>query len=171
MSGALPDWFTRGIGHIWLPYTQMKTAAGPLPVARTQGSRIFVNVPEARQIAVIDRKRGKVEATWPVAEAQANFPMALDEAVDRVRQQLGRRVRRREISAPRRAGVKTADAGKGASVDAVTIEQRTAAVRHRRARSRQRGQHDKRGGRNFQDGAQCQPMLAAAAARSIVLRR
>jgi len=35
-----PDWFTRGVGHIWLPYTQMKTAAAPLPVARTQGSRI-----------------------------------------------------------------------------------------------------------------------------------
>jgi adenosylmethionine---8-amino-7-oxononanoate aminotransferase len=40
MSGAPPDWFTRGIGHIWLPYTQMKTAADPLPVVRTQGSRI-----------------------------------------------------------------------------------------------------------------------------------
>ncbi|MGH6795313.1 MAG: adenosylmethionine--8-amino-7-oxononanoate transaminase [Methylocella sp.] len=42
MSGAPPDWFTRGIGHIWLPYTQMKTAADPLPVARTQGSRIYL---------------------------------------------------------------------------------------------------------------------------------
>ena len=44
-----------------------------------KGSRIFVNVPDARQIAVIDRKQGKVAATWPVVEAQANFPMALDE--------------------------------------------------------------------------------------------
>ena len=43
MSSAPPDWFTRGIGHIWLPYTQMKTAADPLPVARTQGSRIFLS--------------------------------------------------------------------------------------------------------------------------------
>jgi adenosylmethionine---8-amino-7-oxononanoate aminotransferase len=43
MSGAPPDWFTRGIGHVWLPYTQMKTAAEPLPVARTQGSRIFLS--------------------------------------------------------------------------------------------------------------------------------
>ncbi|MGI8567967.1 MAG: adenosylmethionine--8-amino-7-oxononanoate transaminase [Methylocella sp.] len=41
MSGA-PDWFTRGIGHIWLPYTQMQTAGDPLPVARTQGSRIYL---------------------------------------------------------------------------------------------------------------------------------
>ncbi len=43
MSGAPPDWFTRGIGHVWLPYTQMKTAGDPLPVARTQGSRIFLS--------------------------------------------------------------------------------------------------------------------------------
>ncbi len=42
MSGAPPDWFTRGLGHVWLPYTQMKTAPGPLPVARTEGSRIFL---------------------------------------------------------------------------------------------------------------------------------
>jgi adenosylmethionine-8-amino-7-oxononanoate aminotransferase len=43
MSGVPPEWFTRGIGHIWLPYTQMKTAGDPLPVARTQGSRIFLS--------------------------------------------------------------------------------------------------------------------------------
>src|SRR5208337_1360109 len=30
------------MGHIWLPYTQMKTAADPLAVARTQGSRIVL---------------------------------------------------------------------------------------------------------------------------------
>ncbi|MGH6839993.1 MAG: adenosylmethionine--8-amino-7-oxononanoate transaminase [Methylocella sp.] len=42
MNGAPPAWFTRGIGHIWLPYTQMKTAGDPLPVARTQGSRIYL---------------------------------------------------------------------------------------------------------------------------------
>ncbi|HEY4846826.1 MAG TPA: adenosylmethionine--8-amino-7-oxononanoate transaminase [Methylocella sp.] len=43
MSGEPPDWFTRGIRHIWLPYTQMKTAPDPLPVARTQGNRIFLS--------------------------------------------------------------------------------------------------------------------------------
>jgi adenosylmethionine-8-amino-7-oxononanoate aminotransferase len=42
MSGAPPDWFARGIGHVWLPYTQMKTAPDPLPVARAQGSRIHL---------------------------------------------------------------------------------------------------------------------------------
>jgi adenosylmethionine---8-amino-7-oxononanoate aminotransferase len=43
MSCEPPDWFTRGIGHVWLPYTQMKTAPDPLPVARTQGSRIILS--------------------------------------------------------------------------------------------------------------------------------
>jgi hypothetical protein len=41
--------------------------------------RIFVNVPTARQIAVIDRGKKTVLAKWPVTEAAANFPMALDE--------------------------------------------------------------------------------------------
>jgi adenosylmethionine-8-amino-7-oxononanoate aminotransferase len=35
-----PDWFSRGLPHIWLPYTQMKTAPAPLAVARTLGTRI-----------------------------------------------------------------------------------------------------------------------------------
>src|SRR5471032_76446 len=42
MSSTPPDWFTQGMGHIWLPYTQMKTAAGPLSVARTDGTRIVL---------------------------------------------------------------------------------------------------------------------------------
>lgn len=49
-----------------------------------QGSRMFVNVPDAAQIAVLDRKGMKVVATWPVTDAKANFPMALDEANHRL---------------------------------------------------------------------------------------
>jgi len=48
------------------------------------GSRIFVNVPSADQIAVIDRTAMKVLATWPVTGAKANYPMALDEANHRL---------------------------------------------------------------------------------------
>jgi DNA-binding beta-propeller fold protein YncE len=48
------------------------------------GSRIFVNVPTANQIAVIDRTTMAVTGTWPVVEARANFPMALDEANHRL---------------------------------------------------------------------------------------
>jgi adenosylmethionine-8-amino-7-oxononanoate aminotransferase len=31
-----------GLAHLWLPYAQMKTARGPLPVARTHGCRIVL---------------------------------------------------------------------------------------------------------------------------------
>jgi len=48
------------------------------------GSRVFVNVPDADQIAVVDRARMAVVATWPVLGAKANFPMALDEANHRM---------------------------------------------------------------------------------------
>jgi adenosylmethionine-8-amino-7-oxononanoate aminotransferase len=34
------DWLTRGLPHIWLPYTQMQTAPAPLPVDAAQGARI-----------------------------------------------------------------------------------------------------------------------------------
>ncbi len=33
----------QGLPHLWLPYTQMKTASEPLAVARTEGSRIFLS--------------------------------------------------------------------------------------------------------------------------------
>jgi len=36
------DWYAAGLEHVWLPYAQMKTAASPLPVVRTQGSRIVL---------------------------------------------------------------------------------------------------------------------------------
>jgi hypothetical protein len=45
----------------------------------SRGARIFINVPTARQIAVVDRKARKLAAPWPVERAQLNFPMALDE--------------------------------------------------------------------------------------------
>jgi DNA-binding beta-propeller fold protein YncE len=44
------------------------------------GSRIFVNVPGAGHVAVVDRAKRTVVARWPLQGAAANFPMALDEA-------------------------------------------------------------------------------------------
>jgi YVTN family beta-propeller protein len=44
-----------------------------------KGQRIFVNVPSAGQIAVIDRQKRQVITKWSIKEAAANFPMALDE--------------------------------------------------------------------------------------------
>jgi DNA-binding beta-propeller fold protein YncE len=48
------------------------------------GPRIFVNVPTAAHIAVVDRHAMRVIATWPVSVAKSNFPMALDEANHRM---------------------------------------------------------------------------------------
>jgi DNA-binding beta-propeller fold protein YncE len=43
------------------------------------GSRIFVNVPDKKEIEVVDATKLSVLARWPVS-AEDNFPMALDEA-------------------------------------------------------------------------------------------
>jgi hypothetical protein len=40
--------------------------------------QIFVNVPEAHGIAVVDRGSQKQIGKWPLADRSANFPMALD---------------------------------------------------------------------------------------------
>ncbi len=45
----------------------------------SNGPRIFVNVPHAAHVAVVDRNRNAVIAKWPLKDAQSNFPMALDE--------------------------------------------------------------------------------------------
>jgi adenosylmethionine-8-amino-7-oxononanoate aminotransferase len=39
---SVPDWYTAGIDHVWLPYAQMRTVPAPLPVVRTAGSRIML---------------------------------------------------------------------------------------------------------------------------------
>ncbi len=48
------------------------------------GKRIFVNVPNARHVAVIDRDKGRIINTWKTDLAFGNFPMALDEANHRL---------------------------------------------------------------------------------------
>lgn len=45
-----------------------------------KGNRIFVNVLTAKSVAVVDREKRGVIATWLLKSAAANFPMALDEA-------------------------------------------------------------------------------------------
>lgn len=66
------------------PASQAKIADIPLK-AHPEGfqldpasSRVFVNLPDARQIAVADRATGKQVAAWQVPGAGANFPMAVD---------------------------------------------------------------------------------------------
>ena len=50
----------------------------------TSGTRIFVNIPTANQIAVVDSQKQAVIATWLLTDGVANFPMALDEKGQRL---------------------------------------------------------------------------------------
>ncbi len=48
------------------------------------GARIYVNVPEAKEIAVADWDRRSVIERWPVEKYRDNFPMAFDRAGHRL---------------------------------------------------------------------------------------
>jgi len=50
----------------------------------SRGPRIFVNVPNAGHVAVVDRTRREVFARWALPAAGGNFPMALDEETGRL---------------------------------------------------------------------------------------
>jgi DNA-binding beta-propeller fold protein YncE len=45
----------------------------------SRGSRIYVNVPSAGHIAVVDRSTGRITASWTLGGASGNFAMAIDE--------------------------------------------------------------------------------------------
>ena len=49
-----------------------------------QEKKMYVNVPDEKQIAVIDLTQNKIIAQWKNITANANFPMALDEANHRL---------------------------------------------------------------------------------------
>jgi DNA-binding beta-propeller fold protein YncE len=62
------------------PLGDVKLAAHPESFQlENSGRRIFVNVPSANHVAVVDRDRQTVTTTWPVTAAGANYPMGLDE--------------------------------------------------------------------------------------------
>jgi len=48
------------------------------------GARIFVNIPDTRQVAVADRASGQVITTWKPGAYRANYPMELDDAGHRL---------------------------------------------------------------------------------------
>jgi DNA-binding beta-propeller fold protein YncE len=63
----------------------IKLAAHPEAfVLEENGKRIFVNVPTSRHVAVIDRGRGEVVATWSTGFVFGNFPITLDETNHRL---------------------------------------------------------------------------------------
>ncbi|MBK7644763.1 MAG: hypothetical protein IPJ19_17260 [Planctomycetes bacterium] len=49
-----------------------------------QGARVFANVPSERGVCVVDREKKEQIAFWPIASAQANYPMLLVESEKRV---------------------------------------------------------------------------------------
>jgi len=46
--------------------------------------RIYVNVPTARAVVVLDRDSGKTVSTWSIEPAAGNYPLALDAAAHRL---------------------------------------------------------------------------------------
>ncbi len=48
------------------------------------GPKIYINVPDARQVAVVDRVKQAIISTWRLEGVQANFSMALIEADHRI---------------------------------------------------------------------------------------
>jgi DNA-binding beta-propeller fold protein YncE len=48
------------------------------------GTRVFINVPDRKEIQVADLPGNKLLTTWPVTSALKNYPMALDEANHRL---------------------------------------------------------------------------------------
>jgi DNA-binding beta-propeller fold protein YncE len=66
------------------PVSRRAVAMARLPAHpesfRIDGKRAFVNVPNARQTAVVDLASGAVIATWPTPGPHWNYPMALDKA-------------------------------------------------------------------------------------------
>ena len=48
------------------------------------GQRMFVNLPDAHSIALIDLSSGQVNAAWTHPSASANFAMAVDETIHRL---------------------------------------------------------------------------------------
>lgn len=82
-------------GHIWVGYgsgalgefdqqgakiADIKLSAHPESFQlEKNGSRIFVNVPRSRKIAIVDRKTKGELGSWGTGGPLANYPMALDE--------------------------------------------------------------------------------------------
>jgi hypothetical protein len=69
----------------WKKTGDLKLAGHPESFqVEERGEDIYVNVPGASEIAVADREKGRIRATFPMKKFKSNFPMALDEADKRV---------------------------------------------------------------------------------------
>jgi len=81
-------WIGYGSGALAVidPNSRRKVADIPLKAhpesfrLESAGPEIYVNVPDAGEIAVVDRNAGKQVATWQTKDLRSNYPLALDES-------------------------------------------------------------------------------------------
>lgn len=77
-------------GAIGVVDTRKDVITAEIPLANfpkqfeVEGNLIYVNVPAANHVAVVDRKKKAVVATWPVTAAKGNIPMGFDRARHRL---------------------------------------------------------------------------------------
>jgi hypothetical protein len=77
-------------GAIGIVDTRTDSVTAEIPLANfpkqfeVEGNFVYVNVPEANHVAVIDRRKKAVVATWPVEAAKGNIPMGFDRARHRL---------------------------------------------------------------------------------------
>jgi len=77
-------------GAIGVVDTRTDAVTAEIPLANfpkqfeIEGNLIYVNVPEANHVAVVDRKKKAVVATWPVKAATGNIPMGFDRGQHRL---------------------------------------------------------------------------------------
>jgi len=79
-SGGLGEFDTEG-----QKISEMKLDAHPESFQLEKGGpKIYVNLPKSLKVAVVDREKRSVLATWRTGGPQANYPIALDEGGHRL---------------------------------------------------------------------------------------
>ena len=81
-----------GSGALAIVDPAKRAKIGDIPLAAhpegfqlaSSGGRVFVNLPDARQIVAVDSSAAKVTASWGLGGIGAQFPMAIDEGAQRV---------------------------------------------------------------------------------------
>ena len=62
----------------WVWVQSLKAHPESFQLSPIEG-RVYVNVPDVNEIAVVDQKAGRQIASWPATKWAANYPMAIDE--------------------------------------------------------------------------------------------
>jgi DNA-binding beta-propeller fold protein YncE len=71
--------------HTWRVSSKIKLPVHPESFQlERDGKRIFVNLPDAKKVGIVDREARKLIAEWPLEKFHANFPMAFDESNHRL---------------------------------------------------------------------------------------